>query len=149
MERSNYARTRGRRKRGGDLERVTLDGILDGIETPDVDALVVDEAMQRLAAVSERKCRVVELRIFGGMSVEETAAAMGIGERMVKRDYNPSWTNPYLDEAAIEEERNRLPERVFRQEFGGQFLEGAGAVFRNVRDSATGSFSEPVPGEQY
>ncbi len=87
MERSNYARTRGRRKRGGDLERVTLDGILDGLETPDVDALVVDEAMQRLAAVSERKCRVVELRIFGGMTVEETAKAMGIGERMVKRDW--------------------------------------------------------------
>ena len=54
---------------------------------------------------------------------------------------NPSWTNPYLDEAAIEEERNRLPERVFRQEFGGQFLEGAGAVFRNVRDSGASSIA--------
>ncbi len=37
--------------------------------------------------MSERKCRVVELRIFGGMTVEETAQAMGIGERMVKRDW--------------------------------------------------------------
>jgi hypothetical protein len=42
----------------------------------------------------------------------------------------PSWTNPHLDRALIEAERGRLPERVFRQEYGGEFLEGSGAVFR-------------------
>lgn len=61
----------------------------------------------------------------------------------------PSWSNPHLDAKLIEQERGRLPERVFRQEFGGEFLEGAGAVFRNIRECATGSFSEPVQGERY
>jgi hypothetical protein len=61
----------------------------------------------------------------------------------------PSWTNPRLDAGAIEAERARLPERVFRQEFGGEFLEGSGAVFRNVRESATGTLQEPKPGESY
>ncbi len=61
----------------------------------------------------------------------------------------PSWTNPLLDAALIEQERERLPERVFRQEYGGEFLEGAGQVFRGVRDCATGAFEEPKPGVRY
>jgi hypothetical protein len=61
----------------------------------------------------------------------------------------PSWTNPHLDAATIEAERSRVPERVFRQEFGAEFLEGAGQVFRNVRECATGSFEEPVAGARY
>jgi len=56
---------------------------------------------------------------------------------------NPSRDNPYLDGALIEEERGRLPERVFRQEYGGEFLEGSGQVFRNVRECATGIWQEP------
>jgi hypothetical protein len=51
---------------------------------------------------------------------------------------HPSWTNPHLDRSLIEEERGRLPERVFRQEYEGQFIEGSGAVFRNVRECARG-----------
>ena len=62
---------------------------------------------------------------------------------------SPSRANPYLEEEAIEAERARLPERVFRQEFEGEFLEGAGQVFRNVRDCATGTFKEPVKDEWY
>ncbi len=61
----------------------------------------------------------------------------------------PSWTNPMLDASVIEQERERLPERVFCQEFGGEFLEGSGSVFRYVRDVATGTFSAPDPGEVY
>jgi hypothetical protein len=61
----------------------------------------------------------------------------------------PSWTNPTLDKALIEQERERLPERVFRQEYGAEFLEGSGAVFRYVRDRATGSFQEPQGGSYY
>jgi hypothetical protein len=61
----------------------------------------------------------------------------------------PSWENPHLDRNIIEAERDRLPERVFLQELGGQFLEGAGQVFRNVRDIATGGWRAPVPGELY
>lgn len=61
----------------------------------------------------------------------------------------PSWTNPLLDRNLIEAERSRLPERVFQQEYGGEFIEGSGAVFRNVRDVATGIWQEPQINETY
>jgi len=61
----------------------------------------------------------------------------------------PSWTNPLLDKAAIDAERARLPERVFRQEYGAEFLEGSGAVFRNVRECATGDWRSPGAGRSY
>jgi hypothetical protein len=61
----------------------------------------------------------------------------------------PSWTNPHLDAEMIEAERGRLPERVFRQEYGAEFLEGSGAVFRFVREAATGEWQEPQPKTAY
>jgi len=61
----------------------------------------------------------------------------------------PSWTNPMLDRALIESERTKLPERVFCQEYGAQFVEGAGAVFRNVRELAVGQWQAPNPSESY
>jgi hypothetical protein len=57
----------------------------------------------------------------------------------------PSWQNPHLRRELIEAERERLPEVVFRQEFGAEFLEGAGQVFRFVREAATGVWQEPIP----
>lgn len=60
-----------------------------------------------------------------------------------------SWSSPFLDGAKIEAERDRLPERVFRQEYGGEFLEGSGAVFRYVRECATGLLGTPIPGRKY
>jgi hypothetical protein len=62
---------------------------------------------------------------------------------------NPSWTNPHLDAAMIEAERERLPARRFAQEYGGEFVEGAGQVFRKVREAATGEWQEPLPGKLY
>lgn len=61
----------------------------------------------------------------------------------------PSWSNPLLDKEAIEAERARLPERVFRQEYGAEFLEGSGAVFRNVRECAIGFWQGPISGRSY
>ena len=61
----------------------------------------------------------------------------------------PSWTNPLLDASVIEDERGRLPERVFRQEYGAEFIEGAGSVFSNVRECATGTWKEPEQGMRY
>src|SRR5688572_22944650 len=55
----------------------------------------------------------------------------------------PSSSNPLLDRETIEQERDRLPARTFRQEFEAQFLEGAGAVFSNVRECATGDWAAP------
>jgi Terminase RNaseH-like domain/Terminase large subunit, T4likevirus-type, N-terminal len=61
----------------------------------------------------------------------------------------PSWNNPHLDKALIDAERSRLPERVFRQEYGGEFLEGSGAVFRYVRECATGFWQAPQSSTEY
>ena len=75
------------------------------------------------------------------------------GQDPEDRDYeswnHPSWTNPYLDRDLIEAERDRLSDRVYRQEYGGEFLEGAGAVFRYVRERATAEFRDPEPGVCY
>ncbi|HZN38807.1 MAG TPA: hypothetical protein VFD82_08380 [Planctomycetota bacterium] len=74
----------------------------------------------------------------------------GQGSDAEYRSWNyPSATNPLLDASVIEAERARLPEAVFRQEYCAEFLEGAGAVFRNVRECATGTFKAPVYGERY
>jgi len=62
---------------------------------------------------------------------------------------SPSWSNPYLDRQLIEKERMKVPESVFEQEYGGKFIEGAGAVFRKVREAATGGWQEPRRGEGY
>jgi len=62
---------------------------------------------------------------------------------------NPSWTNPHLDADLIDEQRRQIPERVFAQEYGAQFVEGAGAVFRYVREAATGEFLGPEKGACY
>jgi RNA polymerase sigma factor (TIGR02999 family) len=91
---SNYARDRQARKRGGGVRIVSLsemgtqpDGELR-VRDEHVDLLVaIDEALGRLESVSPRQRGVVECRFFGGMSVEETAAAVGISPRTVKRDW--------------------------------------------------------------
>jgi hypothetical protein len=72
------------------------------------------------------------------------------GEDPDIRSWNyPSRTNPMLDQNLIEAERARLPERVFRQEYEGEFVEGAGQVFRYVRDCATGDLRAPEPRRRY
>lgn len=66
------------------------------------------------------------------------------------RSWNcPSWTNPLLDREIIDRQREILPERAFRQEYAAEFIEGSGAVFRYVRDSATGAFAERQEGRRY
>lgn len=94
----DHARTRKRRKRGGDWVRVPLDQVLDvSIERADT-LLALDEALDRLEARNERQSRVVHYRFFVGLSVEETAAALGISEATVKRDwaYSRAWLNRAL-----------------------------------------------------
>jgi RNA polymerase sigma factor (TIGR02999 family) len=91
---SNYARDRQARKRGSGLHPVSLNAMasspVSGLPVSDEHmALVVaiDEALNRLELVSPRQRGVVECRFFGGMSIEETAAAMGVSPRTVKRDW--------------------------------------------------------------
>lgn len=89
----NYARDRRTRKRGGGLERVTFDELKMpaghvGTGDEESDTLsVLGDALQRLEQVDPRRSRVVECRFFGGMTIEETAAALGVSPRTVKRDW--------------------------------------------------------------
>lgn len=81
------ARVRGRQKRGGGRVRVSLERV--GASTWDDSAgmLALDEALQRLEEQDPRSAEVVELRYFGGLSVHDTADALGISERTVKREW--------------------------------------------------------------
>jgi RNA polymerase sigma factor (TIGR02999 family) len=84
----DYARKPGAHKRGGGQQRVTLtEGVAVEESEPDVDLLALDEALARLAEKDERLARLVELRYFGGLSVEETAEVLGTSPRTVKRDW--------------------------------------------------------------
>jgi RNA polymerase sigma factor (TIGR02999 family) len=80
------ARARGREKRGGGAVRVTLaEGLLTTERDQDVVAL--DEALDTLARLDERKSRVVELRFFAGLDVEETADVLDVSPQTVMRDW--------------------------------------------------------------
>jgi RNA polymerase sigma-70 factor (ECF subfamily) len=81
------ARARGAAKRGGSEVRVTLDETLLASVEPAIDVLAIDGALTRLAAVDPKHARVVELRFFGGLTVEETAAAMNSSPATVKRQW--------------------------------------------------------------
>src|SRR6185503_11208536 len=83
----DHARSRGYQKRGGGAERVTLDEGLVVSPEPSVDLLALDRALEALAAVDVRKSRVIELRFFGGLSVEETAEVLHVSPDTVKRDW--------------------------------------------------------------
>ena len=84
----DYARQRGYQKRGGSAQKVTLDETLEIAAEKTVDLVALDEALKRLAEFDPRKARVVELRFFGGMNVEETAEVMGIHANTVIRDWS-------------------------------------------------------------
>jgi RNA polymerase sigma factor (TIGR02999 family) len=83
----DHARSRGYRKRGGGAQRMTLDEALLAAPEPSLDIVALDRALEALAAVDERKSRVVELRFFGGLSVEETAEVLHLSNDTIKRDW--------------------------------------------------------------
>ena len=89
----DLARARGAAKRGGDVRRVSFDEALDLSVDQDADLVALDEALVALAALDDRKSQVVEMRFFGGLSVEETAEALGISVETVHRDWRfaKSW----------------------------------------------------------
>ena len=84
---ANHARDRAAAKRGGEAERVSLTLAGEVLRRPEVDALALHEALDRLAALDARKSQVVELRFFGGLSVEETAEALKVSPETVTRDW--------------------------------------------------------------
>jgi RNA polymerase sigma-70 factor (ECF subfamily) len=83
------ARRRRAAKRWGGQERITLDERVLGLAEPDggVDLVALDAALERLAALDAQQARIVELRYFGGLTVEDTATALGVSPATVKRHW--------------------------------------------------------------
>ena len=84
---TDLARARKSQKRGGTAEHLPLDEEILVSTSPRVDLLALDDALQRLAGVNERQARVVELRFFGGLDVNETAEVLRVSVETVHRDW--------------------------------------------------------------
>ena len=85
----NYAVSRNREKRGGPNENIALDEtIVIAAEKSEVDLMALDEALTRLEILDARQARVVELRYFSGLNIEETAEVMNISAATVKREWS-------------------------------------------------------------
>lgn len=83
----DFARARQKVKRGGDVVQVTFDEALTISHEPNAALIALDDALKALAAVDERKSKVVELRFFGGLSVDETAQVLKVSSITVLRDW--------------------------------------------------------------
>src|SRR5271166_4731518 len=83
----DFARSRGYQKRGGGAPHLSLDDAPSVCNEPDTNLVALDDALKALAAVDERKSKVVELRFFGGLSVEETAEVLKVSADTVVRDW--------------------------------------------------------------
>jgi RNA polymerase sigma factor (TIGR02999 family) len=84
----DFARARKSAKRGGELRRVSLAEGAVVSKKEGADFIALDEALESLAAIDPRKSRVVELRFFGGLSVEETAEVLKVSRRTVMREWS-------------------------------------------------------------
>ena len=98
----DHARSRKYQKRGGDAVQVTFDEELAVSSDLRGDFVALDDALQALAKVDERKSRVVEMRFFGGLSVEETAAALNVSGATVMSDWRfaKAWLKREMNERA-------------------------------------------------
>jgi RNA polymerase sigma factor (TIGR02999 family) len=83
----DFARSRGYQKRGGGLAQVSIDEAATVSGEPDPSLMALDDALKALAEVDGRKSKVVELKFFGGLSIEETAEVLGVSTETVVRDW--------------------------------------------------------------
>jgi RNA polymerase sigma factor (TIGR02999 family) len=88
----DYARSKHNKKRGGWQERITLDEGIISANARSEEMLLLNEALEQLALLDERKSRIVELKYFGGLTTEEIAEVMKISPKTVKRDWQFSRT---------------------------------------------------------
>jgi RNA polymerase sigma factor (TIGR02999 family) len=101
----DYARTRQAAKRGGDAFKVSLDEAALAIEPRTTELVALDDALRSLSTFDERKSQVVELRYFGGLTVEETAEVLKVSPETVARDWRlaRTWLLRELSKAATNE----------------------------------------------
>lgn len=84
----NHARDRAAGKRGGDAVKVTLSIAAGVFEQPDVDAIAIDEALEKLAQLDPRKSRIIEFKFFTGLTTQEIAEVLDISTATVEREWN-------------------------------------------------------------
>lgn len=82
-----HARANHAAKRGGERQKLYLDEAGDVAQSSDLDLVALDDALSDLEAVAPRQCRIVELRYFGGLSIEETGEVLSISPATVKREW--------------------------------------------------------------
>jgi RNA polymerase sigma-70 factor, ECF subfamily len=101
----NHARDRSARKRGGNPERVSLSLVESPSGRPDVELIALEDALQRLAGLDQRKGRVVELKFFGGLTIDEIAEVLGISAATVEREwaFARAWLYDAIEGAEAEE----------------------------------------------
>ncbi len=106
----DHARSRRYARRGGSALRITLDEAVAASPEASVDLLALNEALGRLNAMDERMCRIVELRYFSGLSVEETAEVLGVSAITIKREWlkAKAWLYRELSSADINPAEPRL-----------------------------------------
>ena len=80
-------RKQGADKRGGDRTRVSLTGAEPSFQVPELDLLALDQVLEKLSRLDERKVRVIELRFFSGLTQPEIAEVLGISEKTVEREW--------------------------------------------------------------
>ena len=99
----DHARARRAEKRGGGDARVTLTEALGLADARDVDLVALDDALTALAETDEQKCRIVELRYFGGLSEVEVAEVLGVSERTVRRGWTraKAWLRREIERGGI------------------------------------------------
>jgi RNA polymerase sigma-70 factor (ECF subfamily) len=84
----DHARTHQAQKRGGsDQQRLSLTNVDRAADKPEIDLLALNEALNELAELDSQQSRIVELKFFGGLSIEETAEVLGVGHATVERDW--------------------------------------------------------------
>lgn len=97
----DHARTAGRQKRGGDRSRVAFDNAVIACHEQSEDLLELHSALEQLAEVDARKAKVVEMRYFGGLSLQETAEVLCVSVATVKRDWEVAkvWLKSQMTQA--------------------------------------------------
>lgn len=95
----DHARKRLAQKRGGGGFKVVLDENMPAVLPPDHDFIAIHEALERLSKLDDRRAQVIDLRYFGGLSVDETAKALGVSEKTVKNDvrFAKAWLRRELE----------------------------------------------------
>ena len=98
----DYARSHRASKRGGNVYKMALDDAEEQPQALDVDIIALDDALKSLADMDEQQSRVVELKFFGGLSIEDTAEVLGCSPSTVKRDWVTAraWLYRELDRSA-------------------------------------------------